>query len=60
MTGPLRIVNGRVYDPINNIDGEIREICIKDGRIVDTVGDDATRIDAHGMVVMSGRSGQSR
>ena len=54
MTNELRITNGKVYDPANNIDGEVRDICIKDGRIVDSVSADATRIDAHGNVVMAG------
>ena len=50
----LRINNGRVYDPANNIDGEVRDICIRDGKIVADVGSDASKIDAHGMVVMPG------
>jgi len=54
MTSTTRIVNGKVYDPANNIDGEIRDICIKDGRIVESVPDDARRIDAGGMVIMPG------
>lgn len=54
MTSTTRIVNGKVYDPVNNIDGEIREICIEDGSIVESVPDDASRIDAQGMVVMPG------
>ncbi len=54
MTSTTRIVNGKVYDPINNIDGEVRDICIKDGRIVESVPDDANRIDARGMVIMPG------
>ena len=54
MATSLRIINGRVYDPANNIDGEIKEICIEDGRIVDSVADDATVIDAKGMVIMPG------
>ena len=54
MSAALRIVNGKVYDPVNGVDGEIREICILDGKIVDTVPDDAERIDAHGMVVLAG------
>jgi formylmethanofuran dehydrogenase subunit A len=54
MTSTTRIVNGKVYDPANNIDGEIRDICIKDGRIVESVPDDANRIDAGGMVIMPG------
>ena len=54
MTSTTRIVNGKVYDPVNNIDGEVRDICIKDGRIVESVPDDASRIDAGGMVIMPG------
>lgn len=50
----LRIVNGRVYDPANNVDGEVRDICIQDGRIVESVPSEAKRIDAQGMVVMPG------
>lgn len=50
----LRIINGRVYDPANNIDGEVRELCIQDGRIVATVPPEAKRIDATGMVIMPG------
>ena len=54
MASMLRIVNGKVYDPTNNVDGQVRDICIQDGKIVDSVPDDATRIDAHGMVIMPG------
>ena len=50
----LRITNGRVYDPTNKIDGEVRDICVRDGRIVADVPLDARRIDAHGMVIMPG------
>ncbi|MGD0099770.1 MAG: formylmethanofuran dehydrogenase subunit A [Acidobacteriota bacterium] len=49
----LRIINGEVYDPINNINGEVREICIDDGRIVAS-GNGGRTIDAAGMVVMPG------
>ena len=54
MPESLRIVNGKIHDPANNINGETREICIEDGKIVESVSDDASRIDAHGMVVMPG------
>ncbi len=50
----LRIVNGRVFDPANGCDGEIREICIRHGKIVDSLPDEAPRLDAQGMVVMPG------
>lgn len=48
------IKNGIVYDPLNNIDGEKKDICIKDGKIVDSVSDDAEVIDASGKIVMPG------
>jgi formylmethanofuran dehydrogenase subunit A len=50
----LRIVNGRVYDPANGVDGAVREVCVRDGKIAADVPADAKRIDAHGMVVMPG------
>jgi len=49
----LKIVQGEVYDPINGIDGEKRDICIEDGKIVAEV-EGAPTIDASGMVVMPG------
>jgi formylmethanofuran dehydrogenase subunit A len=49
----LRIKGGKVYDPANNINGEIRDICISDGRIVADVEGGRT-IDATGMVVFPG------
>lgn len=49
------IKNGVVYDPINNIDGEKKEIHISNGKIVDKVDEkDAKVINAQGMVVMPG------
>jgi formylmethanofuran dehydrogenase subunit A len=50
----LIIKNGIVYDPINGIDGEKKEIHIKDGTVVDNVNGDAKIIDASGMIVMPG------
>lgn len=50
----LKIVNGRVYDPANGIDGEVRDICITDGKITATAPADARKIDAQGMVIMPG------
>jgi formylmethanofuran dehydrogenase subunit A len=49
----LRIINGEVYDPINNIHGAVREICVGEGKIVASVGSCRT-IDAAGMIVMPG------
>jgi formylmethanofuran dehydrogenase subunit A len=50
----LRIVGGRVYDPANGVDGDVRDICIADGRIVADVPGSTPRLDARGMVVMPG------
>jgi formylmethanofuran dehydrogenase subunit A len=52
----LRIVNGRVYDPANGIDGEVRTIAVRDGRIVPEADlpDGARTIDARGMLVLPG------
>ena len=50
----LIIKNGLVYDPLNNVDGEKKEIHIKDGVVVDKVNGDAKIIDASGMIVMPG------
>ncbi len=54
MASTLRIKNGKVYDPINQIDGKVMDICIKDGKIVDKLPKNAPSIDAQGMVVMPG------
>jgi formylmethanofuran dehydrogenase subunit A len=50
----LIVKNGFVYDPLNRIDGEKMDICIRDGKIVKTVKDSAKVVDASGMVVMPG------
>jgi formylmethanofuran dehydrogenase subunit A len=50
----IRISGGRVHDPANHVDGEVRDVCLRDGKVVDDVGPEARRIDARGMVVMPG------
>jgi formylmethanofuran dehydrogenase subunit A len=50
----IRIAGGTVYDPANGIDGEVRDVCVENGRIVADVGANARTIDAGGMVVMPG------
>lgn len=56
--GYTRIANGALYDPVNGIDGQVRDLWILDGKIVEPPGDDAIRpartIDAAGLVVMPG------
>ncbi len=54
MSSALRIKNGKVYDPINHVNGEIKEICIENGKIVESVPSDSRCIDAQGMVIMPG------
>ena len=50
----IRITGGAVHDPANDVDGEIRDVCLNNGKVVADVGPDARRIDARGMVVMPG------
>ena len=51
-----KIAGGVVYDPIHGVHGEVRDIWISDGKIVDTPADPQqlpdTLIDASGLVVM--------
>jgi formylmethanofuran dehydrogenase subunit A len=51
--GALRITGGKVYDPAHGIDGEIRDVFIRDGKIVSSIEADRT-IDATGMVIFPG------
>jgi formylmethanofuran dehydrogenase subunit A len=51
----LRITGGRVYDPANNVAGDVRDVCLSDdGKVVDDLPEGAAKIDARGMVVMPG------
>ncbi|HEY1519833.1 MAG TPA: formylmethanofuran dehydrogenase subunit A [Solirubrobacteraceae bacterium] len=50
----IRIAGGKVHDPANGVDGEVRDVCLDDRKVVADVGPDARRIDARGMVVMPG------
>lgn len=54
MTERLRIRGGRVYDPQNGVDGEVRDVCIADGRVADDLPAGAPVLDARGLVVMPG------
>jgi formylmethanofuran dehydrogenase subunit A len=45
---------GFVIDPTRKIDGDVGDIAIKDGKIVDKVSSSAKVIDAKGKVVMAG------
>ncbi|HBY98603.1 MAG TPA: formylmethanofuran dehydrogenase subunit A [Chloroflexi bacterium] len=53
----LKITGGRLYDPINSIDGEIRDLYVQDGSMVPAPADEnaVTRtLDATGMIVLPG------
>jgi formylmethanofuran dehydrogenase subunit A len=55
----LKIANGAVYDPANNVNGVVQDIWIQDGKIVAAPAADATGspdkvLDATGLVVMAG------
>jgi len=48
------IKNGHVFDPVQGIKGDKKDIAIKDGKIVDKVGSGAKVIDAKDKTVMAG------
>lgn len=54
----LLITGGTVYDPINQIDGEVRDIWIQDGRVIAAPSDPGVKadktLDASGRIVMPG------
>ncbi|MEA2034370.1 MAG: formylmethanofuran dehydrogenase subunit A [Euryarchaeota archaeon] len=49
------VKNGFVYDPVLGINGDMVDVAVKDGKMVDAsdVGTNATVIDAKGMTVMA-------
>jgi formylmethanofuran dehydrogenase subunit A len=49
----LRITSGKVYDPANGIDGQMRDVCLDGGKVVESVAG-GRAIDATGMVVFPG------
>ncbi len=50
----ILLKNCRVYDPMHKIDGEIMDIAISNGKIVEKTGDNAKEIDVKGRMVMAG------
>jgi formylmethanofuran dehydrogenase subunit A len=54
----IRIAGGTLYDPVHGIDGQVRDVWIRGGKIVEPPADPAVRpdrtIDASGLVVMPG------
>ena len=49
-----KIINGRIYDPINGKNGVIEDIYFENGRIVEGGSADCDVLDASGCVVMAG------
>lgn len=45
--------NGIVYDPVNSINGEKKDVMVKDGKIVDTVSSNAKILDVNNKIVMA-------
>ncbi|WP_462272268.1 formylmethanofuran dehydrogenase subunit A [Methanohalophilus sp.] len=58
MAATIAIKNGHVFDPLNEINGDIMDIYIKDGKVVPELSDaemkDAKVVDATGKTVMPG------
>ena len=53
--GLLKLAGGTVYDPANGIDGEVRDLWMNDGRIVEPSDESPSRVfDCAGLVVMPG------
>jgi len=51
----LLIKGGYVFDPLNGVDGERMDICIRDGKVVESVDESKAKVvDASGMTVMPG------
>src|SRR6266481_3125324 len=57
-TDYTKIASGAVYDPANGVDGQIKDLWISGGKIVDPPSDLSIKpsrtIDATGLVVMPG------
>ncbi len=50
----IAIKNGYVFDPLNGLDGEKKDILLSGGKVVEKVKRGAEEIDASGMTVMPG------
>jgi len=53
-SGEIIIKGGFVVDPTRKMDGDVADVAIKDGKIVDKVSSSAKVIDAKGKTVMAG------
>ena len=52
----MRLTGGRIIDPAHGVDDQVRDLYIRDGRIIDTPADAASAqsIDISGRIVMAG------
>jgi formylmethanofuran dehydrogenase subunit A len=52
----VRLRGGRIVDPAHGVDGDVRDLCMRDGRIVELPAEDAVdqAFDVAGCVVMAG------
>ncbi|OLE67112.1 MAG: hypothetical protein AUG09_04105 [Acidobacteria bacterium 13_1_20CM_2_68_7] len=50
----LRLRGGRIFDPHTGRRGEAGDVCIRDGRIVDSLPASAPVLDARNLVIMAG------
>ncbi len=53
-SGELIVKGGFIIDPTRKIDGDVGDVAIKDGKIVEKVSSSAKVIDAKGKIVMAG------
>ena len=54
MTECIQLAGGKVHDPASGIDGEIKDLYLEQGRMVETPSSTPRKIDVNGMVVMPG------
>lgn len=54
MAESIRISGGRVYDPLNGLDGAAKDLCVEDGKIVQECRGPTEVIDATNLVILPG------
>jgi len=54
MAESIRISGGRVYDPLNGLDGVVKDLCVEDGKIVQECRGPTEVIDATNLVILPG------
>jgi formylmethanofuran dehydrogenase subunit A len=54
MAESIRIRGGRVYDPLNGLDGVAKDLCVENGKIVEKCEGSAEVIDATNLAILPG------